>query len=583
VVLATLKGMNAGRPRPPHRIGVWIAGCLLLGTLAGAAAEPPIRYTVTPILERDSLAALAIEVRFTGEADGETQLELPDTWGGESELYRGIRDLTIAGGHATLADGDRPAARTIRHAPGAALTVRYRVVQFWEGAPTIRGRNEYRPVIQPGYFHVIGHAVFVRPAAGNSAPATFELKGLPPGWRFASDLEHQHADRPLMLGDVFQSIMVGGDYRVVTRGKLRVAFIGTWRFQDQAFIDRLQPIVASHQRFFGDPDEPFLVTVLPLKGSEGQISIGGTGLDDAFAFFASANAADSTLTRTLAHEHLHTWIPRRIGRMPMRDEASDYWLSEGFTDFYTFRLLVRAGFWSVDQYAAEASDALRTYATSSVRTAPNARVVAEFWKSPEMQKVPYQRGFLLASLWDARLQAATKGARDLDDVILAMRADARADTHTMMASHLFAKHMGRFGVDVTDDIARYIERGEAIVLPADLYGPGARIVTTEMPEFSRGFDIEKTSASGNVVTGLDPDSPAYRAGLRDGMKILARTSGRTGDSRVPLTYRVQDGDAERVITYAPEGRRRVTLQELVLDPALDEDGRRALAKRLGGE
>jgi len=559
-----------------------LLGLLLLAPSA-FAAEAPIRYTVRPILERDSLTALAVTVQFTGDTDRETRLELPDAWGGETELYRAIQGLEVSGGHATLADGDGPANRTIRHAPGAALTVRYRLVQYWPGVPAMRGRNEYRPVIQRRYLHVIGNAAFVHPAVDSSTPATFETSGLPAGWRFASDLEHQHTGRPLMLGDVLQSVMVGGDIRVAKRGKLRVAFAGTWPFEDQAFIDRLQPIVASHRRFFGDPEEPFLVTALPLQGLESQISVGGTGLDDAFAFFATLNAPESTLTRTLAHEHLHTWIPRRIGRMPLRDEASDYWLSEGFTDFYTIRLLVRAGIWTPQQYAAEVNDALRAYATSSVRTAPNAEVVAGFWKGPEMQKLPYQRGFLLASLWDSRLRAATRGAHDLDDVVLAMKADAQSDTSTMLASQLFANHMRRLGVDVTDDLARYIERGEAILLPADVYGPGGRVVTTEVPEFSRGFDIEKTSANGNVVTGLDPDSPGYRAGLRDGMKILTRTSGKTGDSRVPLVYRVQDGTAERVITYSPEGSRRITLQEFVLDPAPDDAERRALAARLGGE
>jgi len=143
--------------------------------------------------------------------------------------------------------------------------------------------------------------------------------------------------------------------------------------------------------------------------------------------------------------------------------------------------------------------------------------------------------------------------------------------------------MRRLGVDVAGDLRRYIERGEPILLPADACEPCGRIVTAEIPEFRRGFDAEQTAANGNVVTGLDPDSPGYRAGLRNGMKILARTTGRTGDSRVPLTYRIQEGPHERTITYRPEGRGRVKLQEFVLDHALDPAGRRACAKRLGGE
>ena len=51
---------------------------LMLLAPSAFATEAPIRYTVPPILERDSLTALAVEVQFTGDADGETRLELPE-------------------------------------------------------------------------------------------------------------------------------------------------------------------------------------------------------------------------------------------------------------------------------------------------------------------------------------------------------------------------------------------------------------------------------------------------------------------------------------------------------------------------
>ena len=107
-----------------------------------------------------------------------------------------------------------------------------------------------------------------------------------------------------------ESVIVGGDFRVVKAGLLRVAIRGAWPFSDADFTKRLEPIIASHHKFWGDPPEPFLVTVLPLLAPPGHRSIGGTGLGDAFAFFATTNADERNLTRILAHEHLHSWIPR---------------------------------------------------------------------------------------------------------------------------------------------------------------------------------------------------------------------------------------------------------------------------------
>src|SRR6185436_12913525 len=96
----------------------------------------------------------------------------------------------------------------------------------------------------------------------------------------------------------------------------------------------------SHNAFWQDPNDPFLVTLLPIIGTPNSQSLGGTGRGDAFALFATDNNPDSVINRILAHEHIHTWIPRSLGRMPNKDEARDYWFSEGFTDFYANRLLV---------------------------------------------------------------------------------------------------------------------------------------------------------------------------------------------------------------------------------------------------
>ncbi len=66
------------------------------------------------------------------------------------------------------------------------------------------------------------------------------------------------------------------------------------------------------------------------------------------------------------------------------------------------------------------------------------------------------------------------------------------------------------------------------------------------------------------------------------MQIVKREAGKPGDSRVDLTYRVLDNGVERVITYKPEGDKRITLQEFALKARLGESERKACAARLGG-
>ena len=561
-----------------------ILGALLVAATAAAEASAgtAIEYALSPVVDATGLTALEVQIRLEGEEDGDTVLNLPGDWGGKTKLYESIRDLKIAGGDvASQAD---PAKRVITHRPRAKLFISYRVVQNWPGEPHATGANEYRPIIQKTYFHVLGNAIFAAPEREDQPDATFTYTGGPKGWTFASDLEHASMGRRLVLGDMLESVMVGGDFRILQRGKVRLALRGKWPFTDQSFLDRLGPIIESHHRFWNDAAEPFLVTAIPLAGEPGNISLGGTGRDDAFAFFATDNADSATLNKLLAHEHLHTWIPRRIGNMPQRDEARDYWLSEGFTDFYTARLLLKDKIWTLKEYVDSLNDALRDYSYSPLRSSPNSKIISDFWTDQDAQKLPYLRGHLFAHLIDHMLRQDSEGERDFDDIMLAMRERVRAldSAEPPLATGMFAEEMKKAELDIGDLIASHIRDGKPILLPEDTFVPCGVVETNKIPEFDRGFDPDKTAENGNVIVGLREGSNGYKAGLRNGMKIVKRESGKTGDSRVPLVYRVLDNGKERVISFLPEGQRRVTLQELILDEDLSEKDRKNCVARLSG-
>lgn len=542
---------------------------------ASAAAPERIEYTLTPIVEDGVLRAVQYDLSFRGDADGESTLRLPESWGGQEELWKGIDELSAS--NAALHEGETPAQRLLTYRPNARIHVRYRVVQDWEGAPRAELGNSYRPVIQPTYFHLIGEASFVTPGEADiQTPVRFRVRNLPRGWAFASDLQHDG----LTLGDLWSSVTVAGDFRVLRdpESNVRLAIRGQWTFADADFMREVATIIGGHRQFWNDPASPYLVTVLQLSGPEGWISVGGTGLNDAFAFFATPNGQAATITRTLAHESLHTWVPGQIGGMP-QPEAADYWLSEGFTDFYTGRMLVREGVWTPAQYADDLNIMLCAYAQSSVRGEPNSRVVADFWNNQEVQKLPYQRGRLLALVWDGRLRA---NGRSLDEIVVAMRAQARAATEPLTAAGVFPEVASQAGLDVGPELASNIDAGAPILLPTGLLVPCGRITTREVANFHRGFDIEATQANNNIVAGVDPGLPAYAAGVRNGMTLIRRDGGELGDSEQEIAYVMRDGETERTFRYMPRGHGSFTLQQLEIDAALKGDQLAQCLRVLGG-
>ena len=571
------------------RFGLGILTALAVGWFALAGAEPApaplaMAYTLTPEVENGVVTALDVIVEFRGDARGTLTFDLPDKWAGEKDLWRSLSDLSVGGGTLTAPD---PAHRILTFTPGAQVVLRYRVHGAYADEPKGSDGNPYRGVaLGKGWFAGLGEPVFIVPHDGELWPASFRLSGLPQGWNFASDLEHGAMGRHMTTADMIESTMLAGaDVAVYKRdipgGVLRFAMRGRWAFSGDHIADVLGRIVGAQRQFWGnDVDGPFLVTLFELSGTG---SSGGTGRSDAFALYGTPDTAEASFVRTIAHEHMHSWIPYRIGALPEQDEALEYWLSEGFTDFYAERTLLRSGIWSLDDFVGDLNDKLLEYASSPVREAPNARIANEFWTSNAVSQLPYERGMLFAYLLDDRIRKAGKG--NLDGVMFAARdayvATAAAHEPDIVANFVEAMHK-KAGIDFSADRDRLIEKGAFIRLPEDLFGACAAIRNLRIAAFDRGFDTDKTTASGRF-TGVDPMGPAYAAGIREGMLRLVWLGGKRGDSRVDWSYRVGDGKGKTfIVRYKPAGKEFVAVQEVVLAPRLTTAQRAACQRSMSG-
>lgn len=555
---------------------------LLLALAAGVAApsrstSDTVAYAVSPVIVDGALRALAVEMRLDGDADGETRIDLPDEWAGSDSLWRRLGRVEVAGG--AVVDAGTPAARLVRHAPGAPLVVRYEVRSAWDTAPGFAWRKAL-PLVLGDWFFVHGEGVFATPGGRERAPATFAWRGWPAAWRLASDLDHLAGARPGTVTDVVESVAIGApDLVLATRtldgAPLRVATRGAWRFAPDAFTDAVARIVAATNAQWGDRAAPFLVVLAPLGGATSGYSFTGTSRADAFSIGSTPGTALEDALRLLAHEYQHTWTPGALGGSPVRDEATGFWFSEGFTDWHAARTMLAAGLWSFDDYVAELNRVLLRDATSPARGTPAREIAGRFWSDRAVQQLPYDRGHLVALALGREL--ARRGAT-LRAVLDAQRRRARRGG--VDAPALFPVVLRETtGLDADGALARWTRDGEPLLLPPDLLAPCATVVTTSQPGFSRGFDLDATNRSGGVLAGVDSTSPAWAAGLRDGLRIVRREAGVTGDASVALAYRVTDGTTERVVRYLPEGKDRVTVQRVVVRPGADEA---ACARMVGG-
>lgn len=532
-----------------------------------------VELTYRPVTRSDGgFAAIDIALRFPGSTDGVTHINLPGEWGGFDQLYAQLSNFRAEG--ATLTTTANPMRMELRHVPGAPILLRYRIENAG-GSERLTGSqivNDYRPIVRPTYFHLIGDAVLAKPAhLPGETPASFRIEAMPAGAAFASDLEH----RALTLDKLVESVAVGGDFRLIDAGGgARLAVRGRFDARDDhGWIDSFRKIAAASTGYWNSKTGPYLVTILAFEPSgPGATSIGGTGRGDAFAFFATTNAEPAFLDRIMAHEMAHSWVNGRIGGFAKEGpEAEQYWLSEGFTDFTSWRALARSGFWTPEHYFGEFNTALAEYDRSPLRATPNAAAAALHWTDEDARKLAYQRGMLIAHWADHRL-ASQRRPRSMRNLLHVMQA--RGNPPGESAITLFRKTANKYGLAIDAALARFIGAGEPIPLPIDFLAACGTLKSFERPEFHRGFDIEATRSQGGTIAGVIEGSAAWRAGMRNGMKLIGRSGGEIGDSMTEIAYDVEDRGEKRTLRYLPQGSKMQTVRQFETADLTTPDARR---------
>ena len=562
-------------------ISILAAAGLMVTSVQGA--DPAASYDIRVAVDSDEASQTRVDivVSFIGDDDGETTVTLPSSWGGAEELWNVIHDLRVTQGSAQFLAGENAAHRILTHAPGARIELSYQVIQDWAGVPMATQGNNYRPTIQPEYVHLIGNTYFLTAGDVDGEQPVSVTISTPEGWTLASDLEHGAINFNTLLHSVF----VAGDFRVEERtiddATIRVALRGDWEFEDSAFADQTQDVLRATHSYWQSPGEEYLVTVIPLQADAGWSSLGGTNLGDAFAFFSDPLMDPDRALRTLTHEHAHTWNPGRLGGLDEGpNEPAGYWFSEGFTDYITQRVGVSTGLWSVESSVQQWNELFSIYASSPVVSAPNSAILNGFWTDGNLQRLPYQRGMMFAALIEHQIRRSGDGSIDMDDILHAMLEIGVAEGTPNAPERFQSEVLRQTGLDLSNDIQRYIMDGEAIYLEADTFSSCGPLETFDSPVFDYGMTGHRDEDGVFVLGTVDPNGPAAAAGFEPGMRLLDRIGGRYGDASVDSTFRLEHNGQIRELSYRPTNGHFVRMQRIAFD--LDTVDLEACGDQLSG-
>lgn len=510
-----------------------------------------------------------VEVRASATAPaGATVWSLPSSWAGNDAPDRDLGEVRAADaqGRALAIEAKSPSEWVVTSPVAGRQTIVYRL------APTKHRQSSvntdwYRPIVESELFHVLGGRTLLAPdalARSRELVVSIVWRGFDePGFAVASSFGAGEREQRVRatVAELQHSVFVGGKLSLLARdvrGKpVWVAIQGErWPTPAAEFADVAARVVESQRGFFDDWDYPhYLISLVEAGPADARMrSIGGTGLTNSFAMFVSpgtplvtGEVGEKRVLHVLAHEMFHHWCGGVM--TPEAPEELSYWFTEGFTDYFTRRLLLRAGLYTPADFAANLNEKLAGYYGSPVKLEPAERIRRDFWNDPAVSLLPYQRGDAIAIELDHAIRAASSGARTIDDWVRELALLARELGRPFTRDELFASIATAATPDDAERLRAVAIDGRLLEPRAEWFAPCLAFEPAAKPAFELGFDFDATREK-KSITGLVPGSAAEAAGLREG-DALAGLSVALGDPERAVEVSLKDDTGVRRLEYLP--------------------------------
>ncbi len=257
------------------------------------------------------------------------------------------------------------------------------------------------------------------------------------------------------------------------------------------------------------------------------------------------------LRLSVAQQLARRWIGGSL--VVSHHEAEGWWFNEGVSRYVAMLDLAHIGLLTPDEVRDAVAGELSVLATSPHRSLDNAHLAELAPKDEVARATLMARGALYALYEAAVLRTKSKGQHSLADVLRVLLAAAEGLKQRALPVSVWLGAVGKNDPDAEKTFDALVTRGGPIALPADALGPCFRASTGEYTAFDPGFDLDATRASADSrVTGVRPDGPAGKAGLKDG-DVVETMQSRDGDGTVPIKLVVQRAGAKVTLSYLPRG------------------------------
>ena len=328
--------------------------------------------------------------------------------------------------------------------------------------------------------------------------------------------------------------------------KHTVAMYGEGNYDIPSLKRDMAKVIETETAFFGvNPNKEYVFIVHNVVEGQG-------GLEHCNSSTLSVNrwtygGSDYlNFLNLVAHEYFHLWNVKRIRPIelgPFDYDQENYtsllWVMEGFTSYYDELLLLRAGFYTKEEFLNKLQGSIN-YVEGSVgsRVQPVAHASFDAWikayrpteNSSNTTMTYYTRGYVLGAIFDAMIIDHSKGKQCLDHFLQHLYKKFYVELNRGFSEAEFKTELEKFtGKNLDDFFKKYINGTE--ILPYaevfDKVGLNVKDITTFKPSLGASVRDEGGKV---MVKNVRAGSCAEDAGISVGDEIVGCNGNRVDQS-----------------------------------------------------
>jgi M61 glycyl aminopeptidase len=242
---------------------------------------------------------------------------------------------------------------------------------------------------------------------------------IPAGWSARANVQEEGVQHYSTTEPAQAVFLIGPDLRVkndqIASINFSIIMSGQWPFSDASAAKLVGKILEQYSkatRFKLRSDAFVMLIPFPADAGPDRWSAETRGNDVVLLLGrrATGDRVLATLGIVLAHELFHLWVPNSLKL------TGDYdWFFEGFTLYEALRMDLRLGFISFDDYLNTIARVYASYLSAAERDKLSL-IQASQRRWTTSSAVVYDRGMLVAFVYDLMLRHASNCKASLDDV-----------------------------------------------------------------------------------------------------------------------------------------------------------------------